>query len=95
MSDAVLILNAGSSSIKFALFPADEQPTRRDLVCEGAYEGLGHRVHFTARDGSGNRLVNDEMPETTTHEDVVAALLRWREARFPIFGSRCRPPIRN
>ena len=83
MSDAVLILNAGSSSIKFALFPADEQPTRRDLVCEGAYEGLGHRVHFTARDGSGNRLVNDEMPETTTHEDVVADLLRWLEARFP------------
>ena len=83
MSDAVLILNAGSSSIKFALFPADEQPTRQDLVCEGAYEGLGHRVHFTAKDGAGKRLVEEQLPETTTHEDVVAALLRWLEARFP------------
>jgi acetate kinase len=83
LSDAVLILNAGSSSIKFALFPADEQPTRRDLVCEGAYEGLGHRVHFTAKDGAGKRLVDEQLPETTTHEDVVAALLRWLEARFP------------
>jgi len=83
LSDAVLILNAGSSSIKFALFPADEQPTRQDLVCEGAYEGLGHRVHFTAKDGAGKRLVEEQLPETTTHEDVVAALLRWLEARFP------------
>ena len=83
MSDVLLILNAGSSSIKFALFPADQQPTRSDLVCEGAYEGLGHRVHFTAKDGDGNRLTDEELPETTTHEDVMAALLRWLDARFP------------
>lgn len=83
MSDAVLVLNAGSSSIKFALFPADEQPARHELICEGAYEGLGHRVRFTAKDGAGNRLIDEQLPETTTHEDVVAALLRWLDARFP------------
>ena len=83
MSDTVLVLNAGSSSIKFALFPADQQPARHDLVCEGAYEGLGHQVHFTAKDGAGNRLIDEQLPETTTHEDVVAALLRWLDARFP------------
>jgi len=83
VSDVLLILNAGSSSIKFALFPADQQPTRSDLVCEGAYEGLGHRVHFTAKDGDGNRLTDEELPETTTHEEVVAALLRWLDGRFP------------
>jgi len=83
VSDVLLILNAGSSSIKFALFPADQQPTRSDLVCEGAYEGLGHRVHLTAKDGDGNRLTDEELPETTTHEEVVAALLRWLDGRFP------------
>ncbi len=83
MSDVLLILNAGSSSIKFALFPADQQPTRSDLVCEGAYEGLGHRVHFTAKDGAGNRLTDEELAETTTHEDVMVALLGWLDARFP------------
>ncbi len=83
MSDVVLVLNAGSSSIKFALFPGDQQPTRQDLVCEGAYEGLGHRVHFTAKDGGGNPLIDEQLPEATTHEDVVADLLRWLEARFP------------
>lgn len=83
MSGVLLILNAGSSSIKFALFPADQRPTRSDLVCEGAYEGLGHRVHFAAKDGAGNRLTDEQLPETTTHEEVVAALLRWLDARFP------------
>ena len=83
MSSIILILNAGSSSIKFALFPAGQRPTRQDLVCEGAYEGLGHRVRFTAKDGAGNRLIDEELPETTTHEEVVAALLRWLDARFP------------
>jgi acetate kinase len=86
LSDAVLILNAGSSSIKFALFPADREPTRQGLVCEGVYEGLGHRVRFTAKDGAGNRLADAQLPETTTHEDVVAALLRWLAARFPDWG---------
>jgi len=83
LSDTVLVLNAGSSSIKFALFPADRQPARHDLVCEGAYEGLGHQVHFTAKDGAANRLIDEQLPETTTHEDVVAALLGWLDARFP------------
>jgi acetate kinase len=83
VSGIILVLNAGSSSIKFALFPAGQRPTRSDLVCEGAYEGLGHRVDFTAKDGAGNRLTGEELPETTTHEEVVAALLRWLDARFP------------
>lgn len=83
MSGVVLILNAGSSSIKFALFPAGQRPARNDLICEGAGEGLGHLVHFTAKDGAGNRLIDQQLPEATTHEDVVAALLRWLEVRFP------------
>jgi acetate kinase len=83
VSDVLLVLNAGSSSIKFALFPADREPVRSDLVCEGAYEGLGHQVHFSAKDGAGNRLIAEDLAETTTHEDVIAALLRWLDARFP------------
>jgi acetate kinase len=83
VSDALLILNAGSSSIKFALFPGHLRPARSDLVCEGEYEGIGHHVHFTAKDGAGCRLIDERLPELTTHEDIVAALLRWLEQRFP------------
>ena len=83
MTDVILVLNAGSSSIKFALFPGHLRPARNDLVCEGKYEGIGHRVHFAAKDGAGNPLIDEHLPETTTHEDVIAALLRWLEQRFP------------
>ena len=55
MSDAILVLNAGSSSIKFSLFPGHEQPTRQDLICEGECEGIGQRMHFAAKDGAGRR----------------------------------------
>ncbi len=83
MSGVILVLNAGSSSIKFALFPCERRPARSDVICEGEYEGLGHRVHFTAKNGAGNPLINEDLPEARTHEDIVAALLRWLEARFP------------
>ena len=71
MSDALLFLNAGSSSIKFALFPGHLRPARSDLVCEGEYEGIGHRVHFTAKDSAGCRLIDEHLPELTTHEDAL------------------------
>jgi acetate kinase len=83
VSDALLILNAGSSSIKFALFPGHLRPARSEVVCEGEYEGIGHRVHFTAKDGAGCSLIDEHLPELITHEDIVAALLRWLEQRFP------------
>ena len=83
MSDAILVLNAGSSSIKFSLFPGHVRPTREGLFCEGICEGIGHRIHFTAKDGAGAVLVDEHLPEGATHEDALAALLRWLERRFP------------
>ncbi len=46
-------INAGSSSIKFSLFPADARPSRRDLLCDGEMEGIDDRIHFFARDAAG------------------------------------------
>ena len=82
MSDAILVLNAGSSSIKFSLFPGYERPTRQGLICEGECEGIGHPVHFTAKDSTGASLVDECLAEATSHEDALAALLRWLETRF-------------
>ena len=84
MSDVILVLNAGSSSIKFSLFPAERLPARRDLLCDGQYEGIGqHGVHFIARDGAGAALADEHLAEGTSHEDALAALLRWLGRRFP------------
>ena len=58
MSDAILVLNAGSSSIKFSLFEGHARPSRKGHLCDGSYEGIGHRVHFTAKDHIGASLVD-------------------------------------
>jgi acetate kinase len=83
VSDVILVLNAGSSSIKFAIFPAAEWPKRNDLICDGQSAGIGHRIHFTAADGAGAVLADEHLPEGATHEDALGALLRWIERRFP------------
>ena len=44
MSDALLVLNAGSSSLKFSVYSvAEPQPA---LVVRGQIEGLGTRPRF-------------------------------------------------
>jgi len=83
MSDAILVLNAGSSSMKFSLFPGEQRPSRQDLVCEGQYEGIRHRAHFAAKDGTGAPLANEQLREGATHEDCLAELLHWLDQRFP------------
>jgi acetate kinase len=83
VTDAILVLNAGSSSIKFSLFPGDEQPMRQDLICEGELEGIGHQVHFTVKDGKGAVLNKEQLSECKNHEDALAVLLQWLRATFP------------
>jgi acetate kinase len=83
VTDAILVINAGSSSLKFSLFPGEERPSRQALVCEGEFAGIGHRAHFTAKDGTGAFVVNEQLKEGATHEDALAVLLRWLAQRFP------------
>src|SRR5579871_5903061 len=83
MSEAILVLNAGSSSIKFALFSGDVLPSRATLLCEGACEGIGHAVHFLAKDASGAPLVDETLNEGASHENALARLLAWQGQQFP------------
>ncbi|KIZ39388.1 MULTISPECIES: acetate/propionate family kinase [Rhodopseudomonas] len=83
MSEVIIVLNAGSSSIKFALFEAHMRPTPQHLICDGAFDGIGHRVHFTATDRAGAVLADDHLPKATSHEDAIAGLIGWIERTFP------------
>jgi acetate kinase len=83
MTDAILIINAGSSSLKFSLFPAEQRPSRQALVCQGEFEGIRHRAHFTSKNGAGALIADEQLKEGATHEDAVAALLRWLDQHFP------------
>jgi acetate kinase len=61
MADAILVINAGSSSLKFSLF--DVAPAAGDaadpltLSVKGQIEGIGTSPHFVARDRDGAVLV--------------------------------------
>ncbi|MFN0318494.1 MAG: acetate/propionate family kinase [Burkholderiales bacterium] len=49
---AILVINAGSSSIKFALFGWDQQ-LADTAVLHGQIDGIGEHPRFTARDAQG------------------------------------------
>jgi acetate kinase len=80
--EAILVLNAGSSSIKFALFSAEVRPEKKSLVCLGSMDGFGHPIQFTAKDAGGWVLVRQTLSGGTTHENALGILLRWIESQF-------------
>ena len=59
MIDAILVLNAGSSSIKFSVFTVRSLAEPQGLICNGECQGIGHRVRFTAKDGAGASQVDE------------------------------------
>lgn len=89
----LLVLNAGSSSLKFALFddPAD---AGRDpqLQRRGQIEGLLTAPHFVARDGKGATVDEKRWPagEALGHDAATAFLLDWigRGQRLRACGHR-------
>ncbi|MCF8150931.1 MAG: acetate/propionate family kinase [Burkholderiaceae bacterium] len=92
MADALLALNAGSSSIKFALFRhAEPVPAQPEFV--GQIDGIGaaQRAHLRARDKTGRVLddadlvLEDEHPHRAALDHLVA-WLRQNAANWRIVG---------
>jgi acetate kinase len=76
MGDTILTLNAGSSSIKFALFEAVSPPPRKALL-SGQVDGLGARPHLKARDAAGATLDDVDLPleKESPHRSALAFLV--------------------
>ena len=76
-NDAILVLNAGSSSIKFSLFAED----RADLqvLAQGQVEGLYARARFVAKAGDGRVLAERRWPEgeRLDHDGAMTQLFDW------------------
>ncbi len=73
MPEAVLSLNAGSSSIKFALF-AIGGGSALTRATHGQIEAIGRAPHFVARDAAGKALEDAPWP-SASHESVLSSLL--------------------
>jgi len=77
MGEALLTLNAGSSSIKFAVF--DAGPELHTLV-KGQVEGLRTAPHFIARSGAGARLAQaywEPVTGDSGHGAAFEHIWRW------------------
>ncbi len=76
MSDAILVLNAGSSSLKFSVFLDGEPPTP---ILRGQLESILTEPHFTAKDRSGRVIAERKWQNGTGlgHQGAVAFLFEW------------------
>jgi len=78
MTPVLIVLNAGSSSLKFQVFdmPDGAEP---QLVWRGLYEGLGGDARFTVKDASGSILDESSwgQGEEIGHEDSLMHLIAW------------------
>jgi acetate kinase len=73
MSDTILVINAGSSSIKFQLFAVASD--KLDGRLRGQFEGIGSRPHLLARDAEDKVLV-DEVWSPNRVPDLPTAIER-------------------
>jgi acetate kinase len=84
MSQTVLTLNAGSSSVKFAVFESDIADLT--LLARGEVEEIGTATLLTAKDSSGQTLISKPLTQRRAKSEAApeASMLRplfdWIEA---------------
>jgi acetate kinase len=86
MSDigSILVLNAGSSSLKFSLFRTGAAATLR-LAVRGQIDGVGTRPHLKAKGAAGATLVDRDctVAEVGTLPDAIQLAGTWLRQQFP------------
>ena len=78
MNQALLVINAGSSSIKFALF-SGANATALERAYHGKIEGIGTAPHLVTFASSGAQLVDEGFAGNTefSHAAALARLFAW------------------
>lgn len=82
MTQAILTINAGSSSIKFALFERDD-PVRPQAALRGELDGIGAQPRLKARNAQGAVLAEltfaelAGLPADEQHRRSLDFLVRW------------------
>ena len=80
MTDVILVLNAGSSSIKFSTFAVDARGQDLALRYRGAIDGIGSHPRFVVTDSDGRRVIDQAVAPrggAGGHEEVVPVLHEW------------------
>jgi acetate kinase len=82
VADHVLVLNAGSSSVKFAVYGRDANGWRDEV--RGQVEGIGTAPKFSAKDAAGQTLVDEKLGvEVRDARAALGELAAWLRKQFP------------
>jgi acetate kinase len=83
MRDGILVINAGSSSIKFSLYVAqgDDKP---ELSSKGQVEGINVAPHFIAKSPTGAVLAEQRWPDQPdlSHQALFKHMIDWIESHL-------------
>ena len=87
MDDFALVLNAGSSSLKFCVFRRPESG-EWGLEARGQVEGIGTSPHLSAKGEDGTKLVDEryDAAEVNNGDDAIKTLAAWLRSNYG--GSR-------
>lgn len=77
MQQSILTINAGSSSVKFALFELAEHISEKAAI-SGQIDGIGTaHVRLVAKDNTGTRIADQALPAGADHATSFDQLLHW------------------
>jgi acetate kinase len=93
MEPGLLVINAGSSSIKFAGYSVKEEPL---FLGKGQVEGLGTEPRFVCRNAAGDLLGERHWQAAITHGEAIDHIIGWiesnaRNVRVAAAGHRVVP----
>ena len=107
MSDALVVFNAGSTSLKFGAYGVDSDGSL-PLVCVGRIDSMQGDPHFVVKNAAGKPLAAHEWGDghTIDHRTALHFVITWLEAnladtkvvaaghRFVLGGTRFEAPVR-
>jgi acetate kinase len=97
MNNYLLVINAGSSSIKFAVYQKDESSVQLIADAAGQIEGIGGQPSFTVKNPDGLVLVDRTLTsgETPNHTGAITIIRTWLQeyladgSLLAVGASRC------
>ena len=102
MTKAVIVVNAGSTSVKFAAY---KMGGSLPLLCRGEIDGMQDKPQFAVKDASGKPLGTHAWGATIDHKAALHFAVTWLEAnladakvaaaghRVVLGGTRFKAPV--
>lgn len=82
MNDYTVVINAGSSSLKFSVYRKAEADSWT-LEVRGQIEGLGTRPIFSAKNGAAERIFDTALDRTLDAKAAFGFVANWLRERYP------------